>query len=54
MDPRRPPQDDQSGERNPSGPRTPYPVERPGITDRPGRDPDVLPGGLPPADLPKF
>lgn len=28
----------------PTGPRTPYPVNDPGIVDPPGADPDYLPG----------
>jgi hypothetical protein len=37
----------------PLGPRTPYPVDHPGMSDQPGAAPDYLPGK--PADgLPKF
>lgn len=34
-------------DQGPSGPRTPYPVNDPGITDPtgPGSEPDYLPGG---------
>lgn len=35
------------------GPRTPYPVEHPGISDQPGSEPDYLPG-KPAEDLPKM
>jgi hypothetical protein len=28
----------------PAGPRTPYPVEHPGMSDQPGSEPDYLPG----------
>jgi hypothetical protein len=35
---------DEKPERGPDGPRTPYPVDRPGLTDRPGAAPDYLPG----------
>jgi hypothetical protein len=37
----------------PAGPRTPYPVEHPGMNDQPGREPDYLPG-KPVEDLPKI
>jgi hypothetical protein len=37
----------------PGGPRTPYPVEHPGMSDQPGSAPDYLPG-KPAEDLPKF
>lgn len=39
--------------RGPKGPRTPYPVSEPGLTDLPGSDPDVDPGAphLPPATM---
>ena len=36
----------------PVGPRTPYPVDHPGIGDQPGSEPDYIPGT--PTDLPKF
>jgi hypothetical protein len=29
----------------PQGPRTPYPVEHPGIREQPGTAPDYVPGG---------
>ncbi|HWP17212.1 MAG TPA: hypothetical protein VNM46_16420 [Xanthobacteraceae bacterium] len=37
----------------PAGPRTPYPVEHPGMGDQPGREPDYLPGNSV-EDLPKL
>ena len=37
----------------PAGPRTPYPVEHPGMSDLPGSEPDYLPG-KPADDLPKI
>jgi hypothetical protein len=37
----------------PAGPRTPYPVDHPGISDQPGSEPDYLPG-KPVEDLPKM
>lgn len=37
----------------PAGPRTPYPVEHPGMSDLPGSEPDYLPG-KPAEDLPKM
>jgi hypothetical protein len=37
----------------PAGPRTPYPVEHPGMSDQPGSAPDYLPGKSP-EDLPKL
>jgi hypothetical protein len=37
----------------PKGPRTPYPVEHPGIRDQPGSEPDVFPGTRP-ETLPKL
>ena len=40
-------------DRNPEGPRTPYPVERPGIGEQPGDEPDYIPGKSP-ETLPKF
>ena len=45
-DKERPPQE------KPAGPRTPYPVEHPGIRDQPGSAPDYIPGT--PTDLPKL
>lgn len=37
----------------PAGPRTPYPVDHPGIGKQPGTEPDYLPG-KPAEDLPKI
>jgi hypothetical protein len=37
----------------PAGPRTPYPVEHPGMSDQPGSRPDYLPGKSV-EDLPKL
>jgi hypothetical protein len=37
----------------PPGPRTPYPVEHPGMSDQPGSAPDYLPR-KPIEDLPKL
>ena len=37
----------------PGGPRTPYPVEHPGMSDQPGSEPDYLPGKSV-EDLPKL
>jgi hypothetical protein len=37
----------------PAGPRTPYPVDHPGIGNQPGSQPDYLPG-KPVEDLPKI
>ena len=37
-------QPDELPVRGPKGPRTPYPVNDPGITDLPGSEPDVDPG----------
>lgn len=40
--------------RGPTGPRTPYPVNDPAITEprrQPGSDPDVIPGRSDPMDL---
>ena len=37
----------------PTGPRTPYPVDHPGMSDQPGSEPDYLPG-KPVEDLPKL
>ena len=38
----------------PDGPRTPYPVEQPGIRDQPGSEPDLIPGTPRPESLPKL
>ena len=43
---------DKPREEKPAGPRTPYPVEHPGIGDQPGAEPDYIPGT--PTDLPKL
>jgi hypothetical protein len=40
-------------ETNPPGPRTPYPVEHPGIRDQPGSEPDYVPATRP-ESLPKL
>jgi len=40
-------------EQKPAGPRTPYPVEHPGMSDQPGSEPDYLPGKSV-DDLPKL
>ena len=40
-------------DRKPGGPRTPYPVEHPGMSDQPGTEPDYLPGKSV-EDLPKM
>jgi len=37
----------------PTGPRTPYPVDHPGISDQPGSEPDYIPA-TPGEDLPKM
>lgn len=39
--PRRP---DERPVESPKGPRTPYPVDHPGIREQPGTEPDYLPG----------
>ncbi len=41
-----PAEEDERPESGPSGPRTPYPVDDPGISDPrgPGSEPDYLPG----------
>ena len=44
--------DNDNTEEKPKGPRTPYPVEHPGIRDQPGGEPDYIPGT--PTDLPKM
>jgi hypothetical protein len=43
---------DRPPEEKPAGPRTPYPVEHPGIRNQPGSEPDYIPGT--PAELPKL
>ena len=35
---------DETPNPGPKGPRTPYPVDDPGITDLPGEEPDYVPG----------
>jgi hypothetical protein len=50
--PASPPKEDQP-DRKPDGPRTPYPVDHPGMNDQPGSEPDYLPG-KPAENLPKF
>jgi hypothetical protein len=37
----------------PAGPRTPYPVDHPGISEQPGSEPDYIPA-TPGHDLPKM
>lgn len=46
------PDNDNPPVEKPAGPRTPYPVERPGIRQQPGAEPDYIPGT--PTDLPKM
>jgi hypothetical protein len=50
-----PPPDTDTPRRNekPAGPRTPYPVDHPGVSDQPGSQPDYIPG-TPGQDLPKM
>ena len=38
------PKPQESPKPGPKGPRTPYPVDDPGITDLPGQEPDYIPG----------
>jgi hypothetical protein len=45
--------DDPPQNKKPAGPRTPYPVDHPGISDLPGREPDCIPA-TPGQDLPKM
>jgi hypothetical protein len=47
------PENDNRPEPKPAGPRTPYPVEDPGVEDQPGSEPDLVPGP-PPQPLPKL
>jgi hypothetical protein len=49
-DPRRP--NDKPRQEKPAGPRTPYPVEHPGVSDQPGTEPDYIPAA--PNELPKL
>jgi hypothetical protein len=51
--PRPSPEKVKDREPKPAGPRTPYPVEHPGMSDQPGSEPDYLPG-KPAEDLPKL
>ena len=46
--------DNDNPEKSPAGPRTPYPVEHPGIRDQPGSEPDLIPGTPRPESLPKL
>lgn len=50
-----PPLPDEQPDQGPTGPRTPYPVNDPGISDPkgPGSEPDYLPGG-PSNPMPRF
>lgn len=47
----KPDKDRASEKKKPEGPRTPYPVDHPGVSQQPGSEPDYLPGkpsdGLP-------
>jgi hypothetical protein len=36
--------EDERPQQGPAGTRTPYPADRPGLTDRPGAAPDYVPG----------
>jgi len=45
--------DNDNPEKKPPGPRSPYPVEHPGITRQPGSEPDYIPG-VTPESLPKM
>jgi hypothetical protein len=38
------PDPDEAPVPGPKGPRTPYPVDDPGVIDQPGADPDYIPG----------
>jgi hypothetical protein len=49
----RPDSDNPRQKGNPAGPRTPYPVDHPGISDQPGSEPDFIPA-TPGQDLPKM
>lgn len=49
----REPDNDNTPQEKPPGPRTPYPVEHPGISRQPGVEPDYLPGQSP-ETLPKL
>jgi len=50
--PARPPEEKNPAPK-PPGPRTPYPVEHPSMSDQAGTEPDYLPG-KPAEDLPKM
>jgi hypothetical protein len=47
------PDNDNAPKDKPEGPRTPYPVNHPGISQQPGAEPDYLPGKSP-ETLPKM
>ena len=49
----RPESDNPRQGEKPAGPRTPYPVDHPGISDQPGSEPDYIPA-TPAQDLPKM
>jgi hypothetical protein len=49
----RPDSDNPRQREKPAGPRTPYPVDHPGISDQPGSEPDYIPA-MPEHDLPKM
>jgi hypothetical protein len=49
----RPNDDNPPQHQKPAGPRTPYPVDHPGISDQPGSEPDYIPG-TPGQELPKM
>jgi len=49
----RPDNDNPRQNEKPAGPRTPYPVDHPGIGDQPGSAPDYIPA-TPGQDLPKM
>jgi hypothetical protein len=51
--PARPPAEKQKPAPTPPGPRTPYPVDHPGMSDQPGSEPDYIPG-KPVEDLPRI
>ena len=47
------PGNDNPEKKQPAGPRTPYPVEHPGISEQPGTEPDYVPATRPDT-LPKM
>ena len=49
----RPDNDNAREPSRPAVPRTPYPVEHPGISQQPGSEPDYIPGKSP-ESLPKL